>query len=52
VLTFLALLDPTPADSGRIRKRPEVSDPTRDETSSAVGPAPISAPPTTLARPA
>jgi len=51
VLTFLALLEATPAEASRSRRRPDPSDSARDDASSAVGPAPISVAPARIAGP-
>jgi uncharacterized protein (DUF58 family) len=49
-LTFLALLDSTSADEAPVHRSYESTDSPNDETTGAVGPAPISAPPSKLAR--
>lgn len=48
VLTFLALLEPAAADTSNVRKR-MAAESAKEETSTAIGPAPISAPPSRLA---
>jgi len=49
-LAFLALLDSVSADVPAAHKRHDSTDASKDETIGAIGPAPISVPPSTLAR--